>query len=180
MLPLRATFPPSLPFVDLLKRVRHTALGAFDHQELPFDQIVEAVRPDRSHAQVPLFGIAFGFANTPGTGLSISGLDTSLLFSSSPEARCDLTAWYTESGRRLLGQWTVDTSVLNPASVDTLRESYDAILAHIAADPRLSVDRLAEREQDSRALEAGPEEDDSRARLLRTKPVTLRAAGRAS
>ncbi|HSL82793.1 MAG TPA: condensation domain-containing protein, partial [Thermoanaerobaculia bacterium] len=64
-LALRARFSPGLSFRGLLRQVRETALGAYAHQDMPFDRLVEVIRPGRSAGRAPLFQVKLNFQNVP-------------------------------------------------------------------------------------------------------------------
>ena len=62
-------------FEALLAQVRGVTLGAYDHQDLPFERLVEALRPTRDAGRYPLFQVLFVLQNTPGATLTLPGLD---------------------------------------------------------------------------------------------------------
>src|SRR6185436_501714 len=78
-LPLRVSFSGNASFNDLLEQVREVALGAYEHQDVPFDKLVEELQPDRSLSHSPLFQVVFAFENTPQSpafpGLNVSWLN---------------------------------------------------------------------------------------------------------
>src|SRR5687768_3771976 len=89
-------------FVDLLKRTRAMALQAYAHQDVPFEQLVEALNPQRSLSHPPLFQVAFGLLNTPSVAVELPGLAVSALWEDGNEesetiARLDITLNLKES-----------------------------------------------------------------------------------
>ncbi|MEE8585822.1 MAG: condensation domain-containing protein, partial [Acidobacteriota bacterium] len=91
------------PFQKLLARVRETALGAYAHQDIPFEQVVEAADPERSLSRAPLFQVMFGLQNAPEAALKMEGLSVSPMGTGVPSARFDLTISVHESPQGLQG-----------------------------------------------------------------------------
>jgi hypothetical protein len=75
-LPLRTAVTGDLTFVELLQRVRDAAFGAFAHQDLPFERIVEIVHPARAAGHAPLFDVMFALENFVEAGEQLPGLRT--------------------------------------------------------------------------------------------------------
>ena len=72
---LRVDLAGQMRFRDLLRRVRDLALEAYEHQDLPFEKLVEALQPERSLSYTPLFQVYFGMHNTPRQELAFPGLE---------------------------------------------------------------------------------------------------------
>ena len=70
-LALRTDLSGDPTFLDLLARVREVTLGAYTHQELPFEKIVEALQPDRNLSHSPIYQVAFILENTPRAGVRL-------------------------------------------------------------------------------------------------------------
>ena len=89
---------------ELLERVKVQALAAQQHQDIPFEQVVELVRPVRSLAHSPLFQVMFAWQNTPEGRLELPGLEVKPL-QSAPRlvAKFDMTLWLQEAGERIVG-----------------------------------------------------------------------------
>ena len=70
-LPIRIDLSGSLTVSELLAQVKKRALAAQQHQDLPFEQVVEAIQPQRSLAYAPLFQVMFAWQNTPSTSFEL-------------------------------------------------------------------------------------------------------------
>ena len=90
-LPIRADLSGRPSFRELLRRAREEVLGAHQHQELPFERIVEELRPERAVGRNPLFQAVLAFQNVPMPALELPGLDTGLRHVDAGTAMFDLT-----------------------------------------------------------------------------------------
>ncbi|HYW07435.1 MAG TPA: amino acid adenylation domain-containing protein, partial [Longimicrobium sp.] len=98
-LALRVDVSGDPTFRALLGRVRETTLGAYSHQEIPFERLVEELRPERSLAHAPLFQVMFVLQNTPdGIGLTLPGLTVAGVGRAEDVARFDIVLNLAETG----------------------------------------------------------------------------------
>jgi non-ribosomal peptide synthetase component F len=87
---LRARLAGNPSFADLLERIRVRCLRAYAHQDMPFDRLVQAVRPTRSLAHMPLCQVLFTFLDTPMPRLEIPGLALEVIGVHNRTAKFDL------------------------------------------------------------------------------------------
>jgi amino acid adenylation domain-containing protein len=135
---LRADPAGDLPFRDLLRRVRETTLEAYDHQDLPFEKLVEELRPERSLALTPLFQVMLVLQNAPNAltaeaglpGLSLRALETS-----SRTAKFDLTLSFADSGPALWVDLEYATDLFDAATMERLLSHMACLLAGVVAAP---------------------------------------------
>src|SRR5262249_53561082 len=102
-LALRTNLSGNPSFEELLERVKETALGAYAHQETPFERLVEELQPERSLSRSPLFQALFALQNAPMEALELPGLELGGLAGEAQTAKFDLEMAVTESGRELIG-----------------------------------------------------------------------------
>jgi amino acid adenylation domain-containing protein len=131
---------------ELLDRVRRTVLDAFEHEELPFEKVVEAVGPKRDPRRNPLFQIEFTtFAAEPGgtTGAGAgSELDVEVLYVPDDVSRFDLSVLAIEDGDQLVLAVEYDTDLYEQATVEQLLARYELLLRGMLADPDAPVSAL--------------------------------------
>src|SRR5579862_2005040 len=88
---------------ELLERVKEQTLGAQEHQDIPFEQVVEMVGPERSLSHSPVFQVMFAWQNAPEGRLELSGVEVGPLEWRRHVAKFDLTLGLQESGERIVG-----------------------------------------------------------------------------
>src|SRR4029077_19017507 len=94
---LRTDVSGNPAFRELLARVRENALGAYTHQDLPFEKLVEELAPERDMSRNPLFQVMFVLQNAPGAPLVLEGLEVSRLSLEGHSAKFDLTLTLRET-----------------------------------------------------------------------------------
>jgi amino acid adenylation domain-containing protein len=132
---LRTDLSGDPTFRELLARVRETCLGAYAHQELPFDKLVEELKPARSAGQTPLFQVMFSVQNTPQARLSLDGLTFDALEVEHGTAKFDLVQNFVETQDGLAGNVHFNTDIFERATVARLLGHFQTLLAAVAADP---------------------------------------------
>jgi len=120
---------------DLLGRARNVALGAYAHQDLPFEKLVEALRPDRELARAPLFQALLAVQNTPAPAIDLPGLTLMPVEVETGVARFDLTLTVAEELRGLTGTLEHDTYLFDRATAARLAGHLTMFLQSLTADP---------------------------------------------
>ncbi|HEV2735755.1 MAG TPA: amino acid adenylation domain-containing protein, partial [Longimicrobiaceae bacterium] len=132
-------------FRELLARVRRTTLGAYQHQELPFERLVEELAPERSLAHSPLFQAMLILQNNPREALRLGALRTEPLAHVGVMAtKLDLTLSLEEvEGGAVRGGVTYRTELFDQATVLRMLEHFRALLRGVADDPERRISALA-------------------------------------
>jgi natural product biosynthesis luciferase-like monooxygenase protein/amino acid adenylation domain-containing protein/FkbM family methyltransferase len=139
---LRSRLDGAMPFVELLRQVRDTTLGAFDHQDVPFEMLVEMLHPQRDLSRAPLFQVMFVYQSTPVPNLALPGLSIRLLESQSDTAKFDLTLTIEESGAGLLADFEYNTDLFAPQTIERLAGHWLRLLRGITEQPQIPLGRL--------------------------------------
>ncbi|HYR11663.1 MAG TPA: amino acid adenylation domain-containing protein, partial [Longimicrobium sp.] len=132
---LRTDLSGDPTFRDLVARVRETTLEAYAHQDLPFERVVEAIRPDRTLSHNPLFQVAFALQNVPMEPVRLPGLTLRLEEVDSGTSKFDLFLEMEEQGERLRGRVEYATDLWEPATADRMIRLFLHLLDGVAADP---------------------------------------------
>ncbi|HSK75700.1 MAG TPA: non-ribosomal peptide synthase/polyketide synthase [Thermoanaerobaculia bacterium] len=180
ILPLRLDLRPGPTFRELLRQAREATLGAFAHQELPLEKLVESLGIERRQDRSPLFQVTFGLQNAPQAAAELPGLRLAPLAVDSETVRFDLTVWVRETREGLGVQWTFSTDLFEPGTIEKMQSAFEGLLASAVAAPDTEVDRLemwtaAERER--REREERESEQSRYGRLRSLKPRPVRAGG---
>ncbi|MFD7583116.1 amino acid adenylation domain-containing protein, partial [Kitasatospora sp. NPDC059817] len=135
-------------FAELLVRVREGALGAYAHQDLPFEHVVEALNPSRSLARQPLFQVLLALQNVPRTEFALSGLATEIVLVRTPTAMFDLGIHLLERGgtggpaEGIVGRVEYSTDLFDHATVEVLVARWLRLLAAVVAEPDRPLSRI--------------------------------------
>ncbi len=119
----------------VLARVRRTCLEAFDHQDLPFERLIEELAPERDPSFTPVVQVLLTLQNAPLGTLALPGLTLTPVFLPSPGARLDLTLSVEERDGRLAGMLEYDRDLFDRATAERLTGHLATLLAAFAADP---------------------------------------------
>ncbi|MDN3054833.1 non-ribosomal peptide synthase/polyketide synthase [Streptomyces sp. SRF1] len=140
---LRSTVDPDARFDDFLAEVRGTVLDAFAHQAVPFERVVDEVRPVRDTSRTPLFQAMVVLQNAPGRALELPGLELADVEVETRTAGFDLTFEFAEDeGGVLRGLIGYSTDLFDAPTVERMGTALRTLLAGIAADPRRPVGAL--------------------------------------
>ena len=139
---LRADLAADPTFVELLEAVRDSALDAYEHQNLPFDRLVEELHPDRELGRTPLFQVMFAADQLPSSEWTLPGLDVQEVEIASTTAKVDVSLHLTDEDGVLSGRVEFACDVLSAGFVDGLIEHYRQVLASVVADPSLRVSEV--------------------------------------
>jgi amino acid adenylation domain-containing protein/non-ribosomal peptide synthase protein (TIGR01720 family) len=138
-LPLRVDLGGSPGFAELLARVRGVTLDAYAHQDVPFERLVEALRPGRDLSSTPVYQVMFDLLNTPPWDLRLAGLETALLDVGWETAKFDLTLSMVEDGCELRAALEYNSDLFDRTTIQLLAEHLERSLAQAAADPQRRV-----------------------------------------
>jgi amino acid adenylation domain-containing protein len=127
---------------ELLARLRAITLGAYGHQEVPFERVVEELQPARDTSRAPLVQVSFLLQNAPVSDPRLPGLTASAEEVSNDTCKLDLLLSAAEESGRLVGEWEYDADLFDAATVDRLASRYRLLVAAAAADPAVRVSDL--------------------------------------
>ena len=140
---LRTDVSGNPSFRELLKRVREVALGAYAHQDLPFEKLVEELQPARSMSHTPFFQVTFGLENMPREALQLPGLELNLVQQQTETAHFDLSLGMAETSVGLGGILEYNTDVFERETIERLGVHYQRLLEAIVADPEQRVGEVS-------------------------------------
>ncbi|WP_225830732.1 non-ribosomal peptide synthetase [Streptomyces sp. NK08204] len=131
-------------FTELLDRVKDTALGAYDHQDLPFERLVEELAPQRDLSRNPLFQTMFVLQNTPDSrSWELPGLTVRQLDVAAQDSKFDFTFYTTEAADGALdGTVVYSTDLFDEATMVRLAGHFETLLAAACATPGARLSEL--------------------------------------
>jgi amino acid adenylation domain-containing protein len=141
-LALRTDLAGDPSFRELLRRVREVALGAYAHQDVPFEQLVEALQPVRDPSRPPLFQTMLVLQNAPLRSQELSGLTFSSVQVDREASMFDLTLYLTEMEDGLLATIEYNTDLFDEGTIERLASHFEQLLGSIAASPDERLSRL--------------------------------------
>ena len=132
---LRTDLSGDPPFRELLRRVRGVALGAYDHQDVPFEQLVEVLQPERTLSHTQLFQVMFALHNVPRPSLALPDLILSRLPVDVETAMFDLGLDMWEDGGELRGRFMYSTDLFDGPTIARLAGHLCTLLDGAVTDP---------------------------------------------
>jgi amino acid adenylation domain-containing protein len=139
---LRTNLGGNPQFSELLQRVREVTLGAYAHQDLPFEQLVEVLQPQRDLSYQPLFQVMFVLQNSPESDLELPGLSINTLEIEGDTALFDLTLSIEDSEQGLVGALEYNTDLFDASTITRMLSHFQTLLEAIALNPEQKVSDL--------------------------------------
>ncbi|MFB8791840.1 MAG: amino acid adenylation domain-containing protein [Potamolinea sp.] len=149
---MRSNLSGNPTFLEFLSRVKEVALGAYAHQDLPFEKLVEELHPERNLSQNPLFQVVFALQNAPMEELQLPGLTLSTLHFETNTTRFDLEfhLWERNQGNGLWcdnsdgisGLIIYSTDLFDEATIKRMLEHFQTLLEGIVANPEQHITDL--------------------------------------
>src|SRR6185436_1449642 len=127
---------------ELLARVRAMTLAAYEHQNVPFEEVVDALAPPRDTSRTPLFQVMFVLQNAPMPALSFHGLTLQPLAVDSGISRFDLLVMLEDGAGALRGSIEYNTDLFDGETIARLAGQYLHLLGELVAHPERRISRL--------------------------------------
>jgi amino acid adenylation domain-containing protein len=176
MLVTRTDLSGNPSFRELLNRVQEVALGAYAHQDVPFEKLVEELRPERDLSYNPLFQVAFVLQNAPMSTLELAGLVISPVEKGKEISIFDLLLEVAETPEGMRGTFTYSTDLWDAPTIEHMATLYQTLLSKVANDSNPSLSAMEETlcEMD-RQQQNARQSDYKQARRLKLKNLQLKS-----
>jgi amino acid adenylation domain-containing protein len=135
MLVMRTDMRGNPTFLDLLKRVKQMTLAAYQHQDVPFEQIIEMLQPQRSLNRTPLYQIEFTLQNAPVEPLEVRGLRFAPLDVQAVSSETDLNLMMDETESGLAGYVVYATDLFDATTIERMMSHFRNLLEEIVKAP---------------------------------------------
>ncbi|HKQ36784.1 MAG TPA: amino acid adenylation domain-containing protein, partial [Verrucomicrobiae bacterium] len=139
---LRTDFSDDPPVTELLDRIRTTTLEAYAHQEMPFDKLVEELRPQRTSSYSPLVQTMFVLQNSPAPSLSLGAATAEYINVDTSTSKFDMVLSIEEANGTLLADMEYNADLFEAATMKRLLQNFVVLLQGIAANPHQRVSEL--------------------------------------
>lgn len=143
LLPLRASLGANENFTERLAKLRDTLLSAYQHQQAPFDKLVEVLQPPRLPGVNPLVQVLFVMQNTPVVETTLPGLTMDVVNSQHENSKFDLAVFVEEvpdtndpdAKNQITMRWLYRTNLFHPETIELIKQGFQTLAAQVAADP---------------------------------------------
>jgi amino acid adenylation domain-containing protein len=139
---LRTDLSGDPAFREAVGRVREATLGAFEHQELPFEQLVAALQPERSRGHAPLFQVAFVLEGADRAGADLPGITLRRVNAERETSKFDLTLFVAPHGPAPAAALEYSTDLFEPATVRRMLQHFARVLEQVAEDADRPLSRI--------------------------------------
>ncbi|MEA2692845.1 MAG: hypothetical protein QOJ16_2232, partial [Acidobacteriota bacterium] len=140
---LRTELSADLTFSELLGRVREAALGGFANQDVPFEKLLEDLRPERDLSRTPFFQAFFNLLNFPMSEVRLPGLTLEPLALPEGGSKFDLTVYAVEEKAGIELRLVYNADLFDPARITEMLRQYRGILAQAVATPAARIADLS-------------------------------------
>ncbi|MBN1481967.1 amino acid adenylation domain-containing protein [candidate division KSB1 bacterium] len=136
---LRADLSDNPSFAQLLRQVKNAALEAYDHQNIPFEKLVDALQPERDTQHTPFFQVMFAMQESALESLELTNVRLSVFQISSGAAKFDLSMSMVERFGTLRGQLEYDADLFDESTIQSLVHHFEILLHNLTSNPDMPV-----------------------------------------
>src|SRR6185437_161914 len=142
LLPVRTRLSGNPTFMALLQQVKEVMLEAYARQELPFEKLVEELKPPRDLSRNPLVQVLFVMQNTPRTELELPGVKVEWLELGSETSRFDLVLFVSENEGRITGRWLYNAELFERPTIERMSTQFERLLDQVVSNTSIRVESL--------------------------------------
>ena len=140
---LRSQLEPEHSFIDLLHATRQTCLEAYAHQDIPFEMLVDKLKPTRSMSHSPLFQVMFVLQNNETAEWALPGLAVGFLEIEHPVAKFDLTLSIAEQDGQFHCYWEYATDLFEAETVERMAAHFEALLEALTLNTQQAIGNVS-------------------------------------
>ena len=175
LLALRTDLSGKPTFRELLARVKETALGAYAHQDMPFDKLVEELQPERKLSHNAIVQVLFAVQNVPKQRRELTGLELSKFEGELTDAKFDLRLVVVETTDGITGHWIYKTALFRAETVQQIARRFATLLGNALQSPDARLSTL-EMMTDAEKKDQGAKKQERRyAQVSSLKNMTPKA-----
>jgi amino acid adenylation domain-containing protein len=139
---LRTQVQPGSNFLQVLKQVKEASLGAFSHQDLPFDRVVEEINPPRDSSRTPLYQVLFSYQDVNNRGTVLGDLKRSQIHVDTTVAPTDMTFWLMEYGTGMQGAIDYNLDLFEADTMARIADHFYMLLKSALDNPHKPISQL--------------------------------------
>ncbi len=139
---IRTRMNGGMSFRELLEQVRETTLGAYEHQDMPFEKLVEQLQPERSLSRMPVFQVVFSMQNATTDQLTLEGMNPDFMPAETNTTKFDLVLAATESEGTLFLSLRYTTDLFDAPRIQRMLEHFACLIEGITTDPSARLSSL--------------------------------------
>ena len=140
---MRTVLSGNPQFKQLLQTIRKVALGAYAHQDIPFEKLVEEIAPERALNRPPLFQVMFSFDNTPSPSLDLPAVSVEKLTTHNETSKFDLLLSMREEGDRLTSVVEYNIDIFDASTIKRMMQHFENLLQQIVVDTEIGISQLS-------------------------------------
>lgn len=164
-------------FKDLLQQVREVALGAYTHQDLPFEKLVDELQVERNNNRSPLFQVWFVLQNAPASNLELEGLNLNIRDIESGMVRHDLNLNLSETSEDIEGFFEYKTDLFKANTIAQMAKLFETVLEIVVKQPEIHLKELVEMLSESQKQQQILENQEfKKARLQKLGKISRKAS----
>lgn len=177
LLVLRTDLSGNPSFRELLARVRQVTLEAYAHPDLPFEELVKALQPERNLSNTsPLFQVLFVLQNTPMPSLDLPGLTLKEWFWRNDTARFELAIFLTKTPQGINCTWRYNSELFAENAIARMASNFETLLNNIVKQPNARINTLeilTEAEKEQQAMQNNKRKAFNHQKFLKLAPVGI-------